>query len=167
MRKLLFVLVVLCISSAAFAQDWKFGGGLTFGSDMSVDGGTGVGLNIRGDYSIDDNWFIDPGFTFVFPSSKSGYGYDYKYSAYQFNVDAHYYFAEEGDFTFYGLAGLNYTHAKVKSDYDYDGLTGSAEASDSEIGLNLGFGANYKQFLGELKYDTSFDQLALTIGIMF
>ncbi len=44
---------------------------------MSADGGLGLGLNVRGDYSIDDNWFIDPGFTFVFPSSNNGSDFIY------------------------------------------------------------------------------------------
>ncbi len=166
MKKLLFILVVVCISSTGFAQQWKFGGGLTFGSEMSVTGDLGLGLNIRGDYSIDDNWCIDPGFTFVFPSSK----YGVKLSAYQFNADAHYYFTEAGEFKFFGIGGLNYTHWKFKYDENWNNGVysyGSYDSTHNEIGLNIGAGANFRQFFGELKYDTSFDQLALTVGIMF
>ncbi len=43
----------------------------------------------------------------------------------------------------------------------------SGSIDDSEIGLNLGVGANMNMFFGEVKYDTAFEQIALTGGVLF
>lgn len=163
MKKLLvFVVLMTIVSTVSFAQ-FKFGGGLTLGSDMSVKGDMGLGLNFRGDYYFNDQWSLSPGFTIVFPSTNGGY----KYSAWQINTDIHYYFYEYGDFKFYGLGGLNYTHEKLKIDGDtpFGSILGSA--SDDNLGLDIGGGANYDKFFGELKYDSTFGQLAITVGILF
>ncbi|MGQ1785381.1 MULTISPECIES: outer membrane beta-barrel protein [unclassified Saccharicrinis] len=166
MKKLLLAVVMMTmVSSLSFAQNEniKYGGGLSLGTDWAVDGGMGIGINIRGEYEFNEDWSVSPGFTFVFPSSEG----DFKLTAWQLNADAHYNFYEEGDFEFYGLAGLNYSHVKVK----YDGPTGgfgfSAEASDGEIGIDLGAGTNYDMFFGEIKYDTAFEHLAITVGVRF
>jgi opacity protein-like surface antigen len=77
------------------------------------------------------------------------------------------------DFKFYGIGGLNYSYWKVKTEeqsYTVWGVTTTipeTTASDNEIGLDLGGGANYKQFFGELKYDTGFDQLTISVGMYF
>ncbi len=159
MKKLLLVAVIVLFATVSNAQ-FKYGGGLTLGTQMSADAGTGIGLNVRGDYTIDDNWSISPGFTFVFPSSNALLDY----SAWQLNADAHYNFHETDGFQIYGLAGLNYTN--VKFDVNLGGLA-SVGGSDGSVGLDLGAGANFGMFFGELKYDTAFEQLGITVGVLF
>ncbi len=142
------------ISTASFAQ-FKFGGGLTLGSKVSIDDDLsekmGIGLNIRGDYSFNDALSVSPGFTLFFPSAPG----DVDITLWQLNADAHYNFYNADGISIYGLGGLNYRYAKVE---DFD---------DSEIGLDLGVGANFNKFFGEIKYDTAFEQVALSVGIMF
>lgn len=164
MKRFLLFAVALCFATVVSAQ-FKVGGGLTLGTksggiDDDGDEKLGIGLNIRGEYAFDENWSIAPGFTYFFASAPS----DVDITYWQLNADAHYKFHAEGDIGIYALGGLNYSYAEI----DWGGnefWDGSSD--DSEIGLNLGVGANMQQFYGELKYDTAFEQIALSVGILF
>ncbi len=161
MKKLLFVVVFIAMVATASNAQWKFGGGLTLGTQVSIDDDLsekmGFGLNARADYSFNDQWSVAPGITIFFPSSPDGIDY----STWQLNGDAHYKFYSEDAFNIYGLAGLNLTFRKV----DF-GLLG--DNTDNELGLDLGAGINFGQmFFGELKYDSAYEQLGITIGVLF
>lgn len=155
-RKLMFLVAVLAlVSSASFAQ-LKYGGGLSLGTKTggyndSGDEKIGLGINARVDYAFNEKFSIAPNFTFWFPSAPG----DVKLTYWQLNADAHYTFSGDEALSFYGIGGLNYSFVKVE---DWD---------DNEIGLNLGVGAKKNKLFGELKYDTAFEQLALTVGILF
>lgn len=166
MNKKIFLLVafVALFASASFGQ-FKYGGGLTLGTKIGVDDTgddkMGIGLNIRGDYAFNDKFSIAPGFTYFFPSVPSGIDL----TLWQLNADAHYTFANAGSAAIYGIGGLNYSYEKVE-------LQGWGEDDDNEIGLDLGVGANFGKFFGEIKYDSSMandldGQIALTVGILF
>lgn len=164
MKKICLFALVLFMATAASAQ-FKVGGGLTIGTeaggiDDDGDEKIGIGLNLRGDYAFNESWSVAPGFTFFFPSAPDGVDITF----WQLNADAHYNFGAEGDFGFYALGGLNYSYVKI--DWGNNEYWGGS-SDDSEIGLNLGAGATMQQFYGELKYDTAFEQLALSVGIMF
>lgn len=163
MKKLFLFAFALVLTTAVSAQ-FKVGGGLTIGSQAAADESgekVGLGLTLKGDYAFNDQWTISPDFTFFLPS-----GGDYgDFTLWQLNANAHYYFSSNEQFLFYGLAGLNYSHWKWDYESDYGGV--AAEWDDSEIGLNLGVGANMQQFFGEIKYDTAFEQIALSVGILF
>jgi len=168
MKKFMLFALAMLLAVSASAQ-FKVGGGLTIGTkaggyDDDGDEKIGIGLNLRGDYAFDESWSLSPGFTFFFPSGPEGVDVTY----WQLNADAHYNFHAEGDIGIYALGGLNYSYVKVESNFD-GGEFGSFSfsADDSEIGLNLGIGALMDQFYGELKYDTAFEQIALSAGIMF
>lgn len=158
-RKLMLLVAILAlVSSSSFAQ-LKYGGGLSFGTEAN-DGDLGLGINARVDYSFNEKWSIAPNFTFWFPGDII--------SIWQLNADVHYTFSGDEALSFYGIGGLNYTHAKL--DYDFGIFGGST--TDSSIGLNLGVGGLLKEkFFGELKYDsagnTADGQIALTVGILF
>ena len=166
MKKTILFLAVAMLTTVASAQ-FKVGGGLVLGTKAGFDESgskLGVGVSLRGDYAIDDQWAVAPDFTFFFPGSPEGLDVTF----WQLNANAHYTFSEMDGFAIYGLAGLNYSEIKV--DYNIDwGEYGSFSGSSSggEIGLNLGAGANYDQFFGELKYDTAFEQIAISVGILF
>ncbi len=117
-------------------------------------------MTLKGDYFLNEQWSLSPDFTFFLPS-----GGDYgTFTLWQINGNGHYYFSGTDESQFYALGGLNYSYWK----WDYDSEVGLVtEWDDSEIGLNLGVGANMQQFFGEVKYDTAFEQLALSVGIMF
>jgi opacity protein-like surface antigen len=165
MKRLMLFAVALLFATAVSAQ-FKVGGGLTIGTKsggISDDGDEklGIGINVRGDYAFDESWSIAPGFTYFFASAPSEVDITY----WQLNADAHYQFSSEGDMGIYALGGLNYSYFKIDWGAGNEYWDGSAD--DSEIGLNLGVGANMQQFYGELKYDTAFEQVALSAGIYF
>ncbi|SMO60075.1 Outer membrane protein beta-barrel domain-containing protein [Saccharicrinis carchari] len=166
MKKLfLTVAVLFAISTTTFAQGWKVGGGLTLGTAVGVDDDgsdkLGFGLNARGDYAFSEKFSVAPGFTLFFPGSPDGADV----SKWQLNADAHYSFLEEEAFGLYGIGGLNYSHIKIEADA---GPWGKYSASDGEIGINLGAGITFgSMFYGELKYDTAFEQLGISVGVLF
>lgn len=162
-RKLMLLVAILAlVSSASFAQ-LKYGGGLSLGTEAK-EGGTGLGINARVDYSINEKFSIAPNFTFWFPGEDQ--------TLWQLNADVHYTFAGDEALSFYGIGGLNYTHYKFDGG-SYDTEFGSLDFDydDNSIGLNLGVGANMNKFFGEVKYDTSGNtvdgQIALTVGVLF
>lgn len=167
MKKLFLAMALfVAISSTSFAQGWKVGGGLTIGTAMGVDDDgsdkLGFGLNARGDYSFNEQFSVSPGFTLFFPSSPDGVDM----SAWQLNADAHYSFLQEDAFGLYAIGGLNYSYVKVEA--DAGPMLGTYSIDDSEIGLNLGAGINFgSMFYGELKYDTAFEQLGISVGVLF
>jgi opacity protein-like surface antigen len=164
MKKKIFLTLAFAalFASASFGQ-LKFGGGLTLGSKVGIDDDgdekMGFGLNIRADYAINDKFSIAPGFTYFFPSTPSGYDL----TMWQLNADAHYNFAETGNTKIYGIGGLNYSYIKAEFDWGF----GEVSADDSEIGVDLGVGANMGILFGEVKYDTAYEQIGLTVGVLF
>ena len=193
MKKVILFLFVVLMASTASAQ-FKIGGGLTAGSKISMDDDgsekMGFGVNVRGEFSLMDKLALTPGFTYFFPSTPDGYDL----SLWQLNADVHFTLAGAGTpVSVYALGGLNYSHSKVEADMGdaftngmedmgddlgdfgdlFDGLgdalgdLGSYEETENEIGINLGAGVSFSKFYGEVKYDTAFEQVALSVGIMF
>ena len=155
---MLVVAILALVSSASFAQV-KYGGGLSLGTEAN-DGDMGIGINARVDYSFNEKWSIAPNFTYWFSGDLI--------KLWQLNADVHYTFSGDEALSFYGIGGLNYTHAKL--DFDFGVISG--DVTENEIGLNLGVGAFLNEkFFGEVKYDTAGNtvdgQLALTFGILF
>ncbi|MDV3307454.1 MAG: porin family protein [Cyclobacteriaceae bacterium] len=163
MKKVLFTaLLATAISVTASAQT-RIGGLLGFGSEIES-----LALGAVGEFMIQDNMGISPQVVFFF-GKKEG---DFKESLWEINGNFNYYFLQE-NVDLYGLLGLNIASYKVK--YDGPSLPGfSASASDTEIGLNLGLGANFPVSndsilpFAELKYVISdFDQLCIYAGVKF
>lgn len=166
MKKLFFVVIVAFLSLSASAQ-FKVGGGLAIGTQAGFDEGgnkLGLGIDVKGDYAFNETWSLSPDFIFFFPGSPEGIDVTF----WQLNANAHYNFHEADGFNFYGLAGLNYSQMKVELDLGLGEYgIGNFSSSAGEIGLNLGAGATYNQFFGELKYDTAFEQITISVGVLF
>ncbi|MFW6202912.1 MAG: outer membrane beta-barrel protein [Marinilabilia sp.] len=163
MKKFMFFVLAMLLAVSASAQ-FKVGGGLTIGTESAVDDGgekMGIGLTLKGVYSLNEEWAISPDFTYYFPSG----GDNFDFNLWQINANAHYFFHDLESMRLYGLAGLNYSSWKWS--FDGDEYIDWGGSDDSEIGLNLGIGALMDQFYGELKYDTALEQIALSAGIMF
>ncbi|TCO07916.1 outer membrane beta-barrel protein [Natronoflexus pectinivorans] len=150
-KKILFVLALVVIGTATSFGQWRFGGGLSLGTEADA-GDLGFGLSPRADYTINENFRVASNFTYWFVDSD--------YTSWALNGDVHYTFAGDEELNFYGLAGLNYS--KLSSSF------GGLSVSSSEIGLNLGAGANMGMFFGEIKYETTWTgQLVLSVGVLF
>jgi len=126
------------------------GGGIAYGSDVEE-----IGLQVRGVYSIADQWRAGADLIYYLDGIKG-------LSYYEINTNGHFVFTDNGKFLAYALAGLNYFRVSIT------GFGGG-----SEIGLNLGGGAQFMfsdsiSGLLELKYVIGdADQFVAGIGVMF
>lgn len=150
------ILALLCTTEAFGQLDWKFGGGLSFGTEISA-----IGLQLRANADIDETWNAAGSFTYFFEDVVNWW---------DLNFDAHYNFAGDDDGDFYAIGGINITHIGVDVDF---GPFGSFGASSTEFGLNLGAGYE-RRFsdslcgFGELKYIvSSANQLVISAGVLF
>lgn len=161
MKKIfLLAAISLLISTGSFAQI-RLGGLLGYGSEVEQ-----WGLGVNAEFFINEKMAISPNLLFYFPEKRGGF----KYSFWELNGNFHYYFLSEEPVSLYGLAGLNLLNAHVK--VDNNSFVGSYENSDSELGLNLGIGANFH--VGgvlpyvELKYVAGdADQAVVMLGVKF
>ena len=152
----LLAVSMLFISTIAFSQvDLKFLAGLGFSFTTGPDA---IGLHLRGDVDITEQWGGGVNFMTYFKS-------DINY--WELNFDGHYFFPINEEFTAYPLAGLNISH------YGIPGLPGNifgVSTGGTKIGLNIGGGARYMvasqiSIIGEIKYIiSSFDALVITAG---
>jgi len=148
----------LALSNGVWAQT-KVGGFFGYGSDVDQWGIGGIA-----EFGLNDKWAISPSLLFYFAESNS----NYKYSWYEFNVNANYYFFKEGVANLYGIGGLNYIVSKSKEKFGDENST-----SNGELGLNLGMGSNFdigKKILPfvEMKFVLGeADQLGIFFGVKY
>lgn len=147
MKKLLFALVV--VSMTAFTTfsakaDMKVGGGAGYGLDIEE-----LAIQVAGVYSSDLPVDIAADFKY--------YLLDDPLSAWEFNANAQYYITDNDGTNFYLLGGLSY--ASVSVSVDLGPFGGETSTSSSEIGLNIGAGADI-----DLGGFTLMPQAKFTIG---
>ncbi|WP_430810264.1 MULTISPECIES: outer membrane beta-barrel protein [unclassified Carboxylicivirga] len=127
--------VALLLSCNLFAQSFdsskiRAGAGLVYATEIG-----NIGINLNGVYAFTDQW-----------EGAFGYSHIFKKDYVTFNIfdfDAHYVFHQQDEkMNFYGIGGLNITSVKLDIPDNPFGIGGSA--SDSNVGLNLGVGMNYK-----------------------
>jgi opacity protein-like surface antigen len=163
MKKKLCLLIALCIATVTFSKEFRFGAGLVAGSELSIDDdgsqGFGLGLNLKGEYLIDENFSAVGGFTYYFPSVPNSIDL----TLWQLCADMHYNFVSNNEIKLYGIGGLNYSYV----DAEMKSSSLQIQADDSEVGLNLGAGVTISHFFGELKYDTAMEQFQFTFGLNF
>lgn len=159
MKKLILISCVLLgfiltFNTSSYAQEagaLKVGGGIIYGTEVEA-----IGVQAGAKYAFTPKISGAADFAIFFPKN---------YDWWELNANGHYHFMNEENMRIYGLAGLNY--ATVKIDL---GQFGSA--SNSEVGLNLGggaeFGTDFADIYTELKYVLgNSDQLALSAGLRF
>lgn len=156
-RFISLIAVIMLTASTSFAQsgDIKVGGGLVYGSEVEA-----IGLQANGVYGFTEEISAAADVSIYFPD-----GYDW----WAINLNGHYNFHAEEGTSVYGLAGLNI--ATLSFDVDL-GQFGSASGSDSEVGLNLGGGAEFDvefaHVFGEAKYIIgNADQFVIGAGLRF
>lgn len=134
-------------NALAQAETFKAGGGLAFGSEVEA-----IGIQAGAVYGFNEEISGSADFIIFFPDN---------YDWWEFNLNAHYNFMAEDGVRVYGLAGLNSTT-----------LDSEFTNSNTEIGLNIGGGAEYgldfANLYGEVKYVLGdADQLGLSAGLRF
>ena len=150
MKKLLFALVV--VSMTAFttlkADDdgLKVGAGAGYGLDIEE-----LAIQVGGIYSSDLPVDIAADFKY--------YLLEDPLSAWELNANALYYITDNKGTNFYLLGGLSY--ATVTASFDLGPFGGETSTSSSEVGINLGAGAN----IG-LGGATLMPQVKFTIGAL-
>jgi len=158
--KKIFIVTAMVMTSIFFgSQDIlaqgqgqvRLGGGLVF-----------IGIQVRGDYAITDNILIAPDFIYFFPDSDFGIDVNW----FDINLNANYLFeVSNPDVVPYALAGFNIAIISV----DFGGITGFSDANNTEVGFNLGGGADFLVgavvVFGEIRYALGNDQLVLGGGV--
>ena len=181
--KFLSVTAIILMSSQVYAQESglpeegtiKVGAGLVFGSGIGFGNlDNDIGLRADGYYSITPEIRAGADFTFFFPKSQTynGFGGEYtdKVTVWELNLNGNYYLLENEGIRVYGLAGINITGFSYKTKSGGQSMSNS----DSELGLNLGAGAEYGldfgDLFGELKYGGlggDADQFGIGVGVRF
>ena len=158
MQKILYTVIVLFIAVTSAVSQVRVGGMLGYGSEVEQ-----LGIGVNAEFHINDKMSLAPNLFFYLPEKTGGV----KLSYWELNADFHYYFLSADVIGLYGLGGLNLTTAKFKAD---DTFLNGREDSHSELGLNLGLGANFD--LGtvipfaELKYVAGdADQAVVFFGV--
>lgn len=145
--------IIFFSNSNALAQEGQFkvGGGLAYGLEAEA-----IGVQAKGVYGFTDE--IDGAVDFIifFPDMIDWW---------ELNVNAHYNFLAEEGTRVYGLGGLNYTTLS----FDAGGF---GSFSQSEVGLNIGGGAEFDVDFASLYTEAKFvisnaDQLSLAAGLRF
>lgn len=147
----IFALVFLLAMVPSQAQTISVGGGLCYGTEIEE-----IALDIRGIYSINEQIRIGGDIQYFFVEDPLSFM--------AINANAHYMFINTKDTKAYGLAGLNY----ARQSFSFMGVT----SSNSEIGLNIGGGAQFNiggpDLFIEGKYTIGdFDQVVIGAGVLF
>lgn len=152
MKKLLFVLCMMCISTASFAQKGTATVGAQFNYIIDSPHNLGAGVNVG--YEFLDNVRAVAGFDYYFKK-------DYV-SWWGLNLNAEYLFRLGGNkVALYPIVGLNVMGCKVEGGGD-----------DSKVGLNLGAGVEVPvssfAIKAEYIYKTQWDGSSfLNVGVVF
>ena len=156
---LVVALFALVATPQAQAQ-LQVGGGLVFGTDIGQ-----LGVQGNGTYQITDNIRGAADLTFFFPDEELGI----KVTLWTLDANVHYLFSQDDGQEFYGIGGLGIATAKAEIE-DFGFGVGGASVSDSEVGLNVGggaqFGMPFGNFFAELIYQLGGgDQLVVAGGV--
>lgn len=178
-RIIQFAFALIFVTTLAQAQFTNIGVGLAYGSEISKPG-----IIVNAQYGINEKWAITPSFIFYtadkHTASSNAGGFNYKSESkstvWELNADANYYFFDESGVKLFGIGGLNVTGVKSKVTTTSNSPqfpSSEYSASDTNLGINLGIGADFKAGdkiipFATIKYTaSSFDQLVLYGGVRF
>lgn len=164
--KRIFLLLAASICVLTASAQLEVGGGLVLGSKLGIDDEgndkMGFGLQGRASYGINEKMGVSGGLSYFFPSTPDGMDL----TMFEVFADFNYHFYQADPLSVYGLLGINYGYAKAKVEI----MGVSAEADDSEVGINFGVGAKYGlgnlNLYGELKYNTAFENVMFDVGVL-
>lgn len=128
MRQTILSLFILMASFLTANAQFSAEAGLTFQTKIKK-----AGVQVKGVYDVSETIAGAAGINFIFTESAPGI----KTSLTEINLDGHYHLLQQEKFSFYPLAGINFTRSKVK----FDGATlGGFSGSSTNVGLNIGGG---------------------------
>ncbi|HTV22731.1 MAG TPA: outer membrane beta-barrel protein [Polyangiaceae bacterium] len=164
MRMLKLATLLGAAGSALFAREAaaqpRLGAGLVYGTDIEE-----VGVQLNGYYGLDgslDGLRLGAEFAYYFVDDPASF--------WTVDLNGQYRFVGPGPFGAYFIAGLDIARFSIDVDL---GPLGDDDVSDTEVGLNLGIGAEYAvshnvELFGELKYVISdYDQAVFAVGARF
>ncbi|QSE96408.1 outer membrane protein [Fulvivirga lutea] len=152
MKKTFLLALFLTIAISSMSQR-RIGGNLVYGTEIEE-----IGIGAVGEFFFNDNLAIAPSFNYYFAEDPVSF--------WELNANINYYFSESGAVSAYALGGLNLARVSVD-------LGPFGESSDTELGLNLGAGANFDVGdsiipFAELRFVLSdFDQAVFAFGVKF
>ena len=161
MKKIIFTtLIVAALTMTAHAQV-RVAPFLAYGDQLGL-----WGLGAYTEILLNDRVSISPNFTQYFPENLDN---NPRRSAWEVNGNVNYYVIRGDVGYLYGLAGLNYTHIKIRNRI----ALADEEQSDNNVGLNLGLGTQVRINdvllpFAEGKYTAGgYSQLSVMIGVKF
>jgi hypothetical protein len=149
----------LALSANEAAAEPRLGAGLAYGTEAEA-----IGVQLNGYYGLPQVPGLRLGAEFYY------FFTDDPVTWWTIDINAQYRFVKPGPFGAYAIAGLDI--ATIAVDVDLD-LLGDVDASNTEVGLNLGIGGEYAvaeniELFAEVKYVISdYDQAVLTFGGRF
>ena len=159
-----FLMALMCMTVAQAQVKGNMAAGVNLDMGFGYDGDyDNMGIGVKFQYSVTDQIRVEPTFVHYFEKNYLTMN--------EFMVNAHYLFPMmEGKLNVYPLAGLGLVTTKVE--VSFLGITESAKESD--FGLDLGGGAEYKltdniSLGAELKYYLvgDWNHLGLQIGATY
>ncbi|TNE35164.1 hypothetical protein EP342_01995 [bacterium] len=154
----LFMLTLVFSFNGLLAKSQtKVGGGFAYGTDIKKPA-----IQVEADIDINAPITIAPDFKYYFT--------DEFVTFWEINANVHYVVSEKNDIGLFLLGGLNLASQSVS--FNLGPFGGSSSISNTEIGLNLGVGADFKvssfYITPEVKYVlSSYNQLVIGVSAMF
>lgn len=136
---------------AAYGADTEFGINAGFYMPLAAVEGLAVG--------VDGTYFL--------PMSEEASGFEIDTTWWEANLNGRYGFVAEESMGVYGLAGLQYASVSVETN-----VPGFDDATESEIGINVGVGADFMVGFGGLFLEAryaigGFEQFGVYGGLRF
>lgn len=169
MKRAVFIMVMALTTAFMYAQekgDMGVGANLNFGTD-----GPAFGIGGKFQWNITDAIRLEPGVSYYFKS-------DYT-SMLDVNVNVNYLFPVAENINVYPLAGLSVVNIKYDFDVPKTGVPEfdsyvSDSKSNTEIGFNLGGGAEYKftenlAAFAEIKFQivNNYNRAIFSLGVAY
>ena len=140
--------LVLLFSAHTATAQIQLGAGLAIADEF--------GVQVGGVYGINENIRAAVDFTYYFVDDVQVGTETLSTNVFEINANGHYLFLTEESYRVYGLAGLHFGISSIEEITVFGQTIGGSE---SEIGLNIGSGAEY-----DLGFANAYSELKYTIG---
>lgn len=136
MKKVLFLIVSICLCMTVTTVQAQEKGDMAAGVHFALGTGdsfTNYGIGAKFQWHVIDKLRLEPSFTYFLKKDHI--------NMWDISANVHYQFVMTKRLNLYPLAGLSMMG--VKASYDLGSYYGTASASDTEFGLNLGGGMDF------------------------